>query len=98
MTYVKDRNEAEQPIEKAKNLVNRAFIYLKTHVKPDPKLLESKKKLNPMEIYKMLPQTNRKECGESGCYVFGIKLLSGEKNLSQCPYVKTSELEKCYTR
>ncbi|MDH5437926.1 MAG: hypothetical protein OEX76_03385 [Candidatus Bathyarchaeota archaeon] len=94
MTYVKDRNEAEQLIAEAKDLINRALIYLKKHGKPNPKLLESKKKLSPMEIYKMLPQTNCKECGEDGCYVFGIKLLSGEKNLNQCPYVKTSELEK----
>jgi len=94
MTYVKDRNEAEQLVEEAKSLINRAFVYLKTHGKPDPKLLESKKELSPMRIYQKLPKTNCKECGEEGCYVFGVKLLSGEKELSQCPYVDVGEIEK----
>lgn len=94
MTYVKDRNEAEQLVEEAKDLINRAFIHFKTHGSPDPKLLESKKELNPMRIYEKLPKTNCKECGEEGCYVFGVKLLSGEKDLSQCPYVDVGEIEK----
>ena len=34
MTYVKDRNEADQLIEEARRLINRALIYLKTHGKP----------------------------------------------------------------
>ena len=94
MTYVKDRNEAEKLVEEAKDLINRAFIYLKTHDKPDEKLLELKKQTNPMRIYEKLPKTNCKECGEEGCYVFGVKLLSGEKDLRQCPYVDVEEIEK----
>ena len=94
MTYVKDRNEAEQLIEVAKNLINRAFIYLKTHEKPNSELFESKTKLSPMKIYQKLPQTNCRECGEDSCYVFGVKLLSGEKGLSQCPHADVSELER----
>ena len=34
MTYVKDGNEADQLIEEARRLINRALIYLKTHGKP----------------------------------------------------------------
>jgi len=94
MTYVKDRKEAEQLVEEAKSLINRAFLYLKTHGKLNSKLIESKKELSPMKIYEKLPKTNCKECGEDGCYVFGVKLLSGEKQLSQCPYVDLHELEK----
>ena len=94
MTYVKDRNEAEQLIAEAKNLINRAFIYLKSHGKPNEKLLELKKQTNPMKIYEKLPRTNCKECGEDGCYVFGVKLLSGERDLSQCPHADVSELER----
>ena len=94
MTYVKDRNEAEQLVAEAKSLINRAFIYLKSHGKPDEKLFELKKQTNPMRIYEKLPKTNCRECGEDSCYVFGVKLLSSEKGLSQCPHADVSELER----
>ena len=88
MTYVKDRNEAEQLVEEAKNLINRASIYLKTHGKPTPKLIGAKKELDPMKIYEKLPKTNCKECGEQGCFVFATKLLNSEKSLKDCPPIK----------
>jgi len=94
MTYVKDRNEAEQLVAEAKSLINRAFIYFKSHGKLDEKLFELKKQANPMQIYEKLPKTNCKECGEDSCYVYGVKLLSGEKDLTQCPYADTSELRR----
>ena len=94
MTYVKDREEAEQLIAESKNLINKAFIYLKSHGEPDEKLFELKKQANPMKIYEKLPKTNCKECGEEGCYVFGVKLLSQERNLSQCSHIDVKEFEK----
>jgi ArsR family metal-binding transcriptional regulator len=94
MTYVKDRSEAEELIEDARKLLNRAFIHFQTHGKPDSKLMESKKELSPMKIYEKLPKTNCKECGEESCYIFGVKLLLGEKDLSQCSHADTNELER----
>jgi len=94
MTYVKDRNEAEQLIAEVRDLINRAFIYLKTHGKAAEKLLDLKKQTSPVKIYEKLPKTNCKECGEDSCYVFGVKLLSGEKGLSQCPHAEVRELER----
>jgi ArsR family metal-binding transcriptional regulator len=85
MTYVKDRNEAEQLVEEAKNLINRAFLHLKTHGKPTPQIINAKKELDPMKIYEKLPKTNCKECGEQGCFVFATKLLNSEKSLQDCP-------------
>ena len=96
MTYVKDRNESEQLIKEAKNLINRAFIYFKTHEKLDQKLLESKKEHSPIKIYEKLPKTNCKECGENSCYNFAVKLSAGEQNLHQCPYLNASEFEKMF--
>lgn len=40
-------------------------------------------KLSPMEIYKLLPQTNCKKCGET-CMGFAFKLLSKELTLDKC--------------
>ena len=91
MTYIKDRSEAEQLIEEAKNLINHAFVYLKIHGKPEPKLIESKKELDPTKIYEKLPKTNCKECGEQGCFAFAAKLLNGEKTLLDCPPLESQE-------
>lgn len=94
MTYVKDEDEAKRLIKEAKNLINRAIIYFKTYGKPNEKLLNIKKQINPMQIYKMLPKTNCKKCGEENCYAFSVKLFSGRKDLKDCPYVNINELEK----
>lgn len=91
MTFVKDRTEAEQLVEEAKNFINRAFIYLKTHGKPTSELIGAKKELDPMKIYEKLPKTNCKECGEQGCFVFATKLLNSEKSLQDCPPITTEK-------
>ncbi|BDC36066.1 (Fe-S)-binding protein [Candidatus Methanoliparum sp. LAM-1] len=41
-------------------------------------------KLSPMEIYKLLPQTNCKECGEETCMAFAFKLLNKGTTLDKC--------------
>jgi len=91
ITYVKDIDEAKQLVDEVKNLINRAFMYYLSYGKPAPELLKLKKKVSPMEIYKNLPRTNCKECGESGCYTFAIRLASGEKRLHHCPPLQSSE-------
>ncbi|MEM3507317.1 MAG: (Fe-S)-binding protein [Candidatus Bathyarchaeia archaeon] len=74
-------------LEKLKNLLNKAFKYLEIYGSPDPKLLEIRQRLSPIEIYKHLPKTNCQECGEQGCFSFAIKLLNGEKTLQDCPQI-----------
>jgi len=75
-------------LEKLKVLLNKALEYYEKHGSPDPKLVDAKQKLNPLEIYKHLPQTNCKECGEQGCFPFAVKLANGEKSLQDCPQIQ----------
>ncbi len=91
MTYVKDRNEADQLIEEARRLINRAIIHLKTHGKPNPEAVQAKKELTPTKIYELLPKTNCKMCGEQSCFTFAAKLLNGEKTLGDCPPLDSKE-------
>jgi len=91
MTYVKDRNEADQLVEEARRLINRAFIYLKTHGKPSPEIILAKKELTPAKIYDLLPKTNCKMCGEQSCFAFAAKLLNGEKTLQNCSPLNSRE-------
>jgi len=43
--------------------------------------------LTGIEIFKLLPKTNCKECGEPTCLAFAMKLAAGKADLSKCPYV-----------
>ncbi len=43
--------------------------------------------LSGLEIYKLLPKTNCKECGQPTCLAFAMKLASKAAELSACPYV-----------
>jgi acetyl-CoA decarbonylase/synthase complex subunit gamma len=43
--------------------------------------------LTGIQIYKLLPQTNCKECGFPTCLAFAMKLAAKQVELSACPYV-----------
>jgi len=43
--------------------------------------------LSGIQIYKLLPQTNCKECGFPTCLAFAMKLAAKQVELTDCPYV-----------
>jgi acetyl-CoA decarbonylase/synthase complex subunit gamma len=43
--------------------------------------------LSGIEIYKLLPKTNCKECGFPTCMAFALKLAAKQVELAACPYV-----------
>ncbi len=43
--------------------------------------------LTGIEIFKLLPKTNCKECGDPTCLAFAMKLAAGKAELSLCPHV-----------
>ena len=43
--------------------------------------------LTGIQIFKLLPKTNCKECGDPTCLAFAMKLAAGKVELSLCPYV-----------
>jgi len=42
------------------------------------------KAVSPIEVYKLLPRTNCKECGEENCMAFAVKLVNMETKLDLC--------------
>jgi acetyl-CoA decarbonylase/synthase, CODH/ACS complex subunit gamma len=50
--------------------------------------------LTGLEIYKLLPQTNCKECGFPTCLAFAMKLAAKQVELKQCPYVSEESKSK----
>ena len=53
---------------------------------------------NPFEIYKVLPQTNCGECALPNCLAFSAAVIKGQKNLGECPYIKTADKEQLVNR
>lgn len=49
---------------------------------------------NAMEIFTFLPKTNCRECGESTCLAFAGAVFTGNKELSNCPYVPEDKLQQ----
>ena len=51
-------------------------------------------RLTGLQIYKLLPQTNCKDCGFQTCLAFAMKLATKQINLDDCPHVSDEAREK----
>jgi len=78
MTMIKSEAEAKETLEDLKKTINEAIV---KGVTPVPR---EKVKVDHAEIYKYLPKTDCKICGEQSCYAFAIRLVGGETNLEKC--------------
>ncbi len=54
------------------------------------------KELSPIDVYKLLPKTNCKECGEENCMAFATKVVNREVPIEKCPPLLTKQYEKAY--
>jgi ArsR family metal-binding transcriptional regulator len=87
-----DEAEAEKIVAWLKNEINEAW--------------EKKEGIEPcytgmprpgiMEILKLLPRTNCRECGQPTCLVFATKVAEGAKGPDDCPPLD-AEQHRCLT-
>lgn len=80
---LKDENEADKILQWLKREINAAWenrdsIEPSYEGAPKPKLIE---------ILKLLPKTNCKECGGPTCMVFAARMAEGVKGPEDCPSV-----------
>jgi len=54
------------------------------------------RELSPIDIYKLLPRTNCKECGEENCMAFATKVVNRELSIEKCLPLLAKEHEKAY--
>jgi ArsR family metal-binding transcriptional regulator len=78
---LKDEQEADKILEWLRREINEAWerrdeIEPRYEVAPKPKLLE---------ILKLLPRTNCRECGQPTCMVFAARVAEGAKGPEDCP-------------
>jgi ArsR family metal-binding transcriptional regulator len=90
INIVKDEEEAEEILEWLKRKINdiwerREEIAPSFEVAARPRVLE---------ILKLLPKTNCRECGEITCMVFAVGLGKGEKTAEQCSVLNRQEQGK----
>lgn len=50
--------------------------------------------LTGLQIFKLLPKTNCKECGVATCMAFAMALANAKASLDQCPYVSDEAKEQ----
>jgi len=93
ISNVEDRQAAEKEIEGLIALVNRTWER-REDIDPD---FETHQRPIPLTVYKLLPRTNCKVCGEPTCYYFALKLVAAQRSLDECPALSEPEHQKNYT-
>ncbi len=78
---VEDRAGAEKELRGLIDLLNRTWER-RAEITPDH---TTHQRPTPLAVYKLLPQTNCKRCGEPTCYTFAIKLAAAQKQIADCP-------------
>lgn len=57
------------------------------------------KVISPIEVYKLLPRTNCKKCGEENCMAFAVRLVNLEVKPEKCtPLVEDPKYKKNYEK
>ena len=78
---VEDRDGAEKELKGLVDLVNCTWER-RAEITPDT---ITHQRPTPMAIYKLLPNTNCKKCGEPTCYTFALRISTSQKHLADCP-------------
>src|SRR4030042_3300916 len=56
------------------------------------------RELSPIDVYKLRPKTNCKECGVENCMAFATKIVNREITIDQCKPLLKKENEKAYQK
>jgi ArsR family metal-binding transcriptional regulator len=81
VSNVEDRQGAEAELKGLVELVNRTWER-RAEITPSS---QTHQRPTSMALYKLLPNTNCKACGEPTCYTFALKLAASQRQLSDCP-------------
>jgi ArsR family metal-binding transcriptional regulator len=78
--HIESRERANEMIEELVGMVNDIWDR-RGEIQP---VTTTRENLQPLELYRLLPKTHCKECGESTCFNFALKLAAGQVELSLC--------------
>jgi ArsR family metal-binding transcriptional regulator len=87
---LKNEAEAHATLEWLKEEINNAWDNRAT-IKPK---FDGASKPHLFEIYKLLPKTNCRKCGQPTCMMFSSLAVDGIKGHNDCPSLTQSDAEK----
>ncbi|RLC93124.1 MAG: Fe-S cluster protein [Thermoplasmata archaeon] len=87
VSNLEDREEATQVVEQLVERINSTWER-RTEIEPST---VKRQRLKALDIYKLLPGTNCKACGQPTCFIFASKLAVKEVDVEQCTPLFTDE-------
>jgi ArsR family metal-binding transcriptional regulator len=87
VSNVEDRQSAIKKLEGLISMLNRTWER-RAETPPD---FEIHQRPTPMAVYKLLPGTNCKVCGEPTCFTFALKLAASQRGINDCPALQQPE-------
>lgn len=91
ISNLEDREQARAAVDEIIALINTAWDR-RSEIEPS---YHKRERPSPLAIYKLLPGSNCKLCGEPTCFTFATKLALGTVELSRCqPLFEETQREK----
>jgi ArsR family metal-binding transcriptional regulator len=80
LAKIEDEKEAEEILRWLQDLINETYEK-RDQIKPN---FSKGAELKALDIYKLLPGTSCKKCGELTCLAFAVKLVGQEIDITKC--------------
>ena len=90
VTALQDEAEAQRISEDLKNIIN-SVCQRRGSIIP---IMRKQARLDPLTVFRELPQTNCGECGEATCLAFAARVVSSELPASLCSPLLSADDEK----
>jgi ArsR family metal-binding transcriptional regulator len=80
LAKIEDEKEADEILRWLKDLINETYEK-REQIEPNYSMAAE---LKALDIYKLLPGTNCKKCGEPACLAFSVKLVGRDIEIAKC--------------
>jgi ArsR family metal-binding transcriptional regulator len=80
LAKIEDEKEGEELLEWLKDLINETYEK-RDQIEPNYSMAAE---LKALDIFKLLPGTNCKECGEPTCLAFAVKFVGRDIGVNKC--------------
>jgi ArsR family metal-binding transcriptional regulator len=90
LAKIEDEKEAEEILSWLKNLINETYEN-RDRIEPNYSMAAE---LKALDIYKLLPGTSCKKCGELACLAFAVKLVGREIEIAKCAPLFSDEFKE----
>jgi ArsR family metal-binding transcriptional regulator len=80
LAKIEDEKEAEELLKWLKDLINETYEN-RTSIEPNFSMAAE---LKALDIFKLLPGTNCKQCGEPSCLAFAVKVVGRDVEITKC--------------